>query len=88
MYRCRKQPTRPADEYAAGRAARAHEPHESRPQGLACPYETGDKAVERERCHWLRGYYDEFVDCSERRARQRMGLRVFNWVPEPEKKAA
>jgi hypothetical protein len=46
--------------------------------------------VANHRTNWLTGYYDQFVDDSEIRAREKMGLPLINWVPppdEPKKKA-
>jgi hypothetical protein len=58
--------------------------------GNSCPYSATDRQVANHRTNWLTGYYDQFVDDSEIRAREKMGLPLINWVPppdEPKKKA-
>jgi hypothetical protein len=67
-----------------------HQRHEDPISGSDCPYPAGDKDRSNSRTNWLTGYYDQFVDDSEIRAREKMGLPLINWVPpsdEPKKKA-
>lgn len=79
----------PEADYEAGRAAMRDSDHQDL-SGNSCPYSPTDRQLANHRTNWLTGYYDQFVDDSEIKARERMGLPLINWVPpsdEPKKKA-
>ena len=83
-----KKPPRPPPDpqtvHQAGRTARAEQQDRHDISASQCPYPAREHAVARERVEWLTGYYDQFVDESEIRARERMGLPLVNWpVPPP-----
>lgn len=74
----------PEADYEDGRAAMRQQHHEDEIGGAACPYPFGDKDRTNGRVNWLTGYYDQFVDDSEIRARDTLGLPLVNWVPPAE----
>ena len=77
----------PEADYEAGRAAMRDSDHQDL-SGISCPYSPTDRQTANHRTNWLTGFYDQFVDDSEIKARERMGLPLINWVPPKEEKKA